>query len=262
MIVIYDSDGVETSDGPRPLQSRVYYARLTQALITALTAPMPQGKLYEVDMRLRPSGNQGPVATSLAAYRAYQSDNAWTWEHLALTRARVVAGPWGLAADLRALRSELLGRTRAQAQVLGDVATMRARIAGAKGQGTLWDPKLGRGRMQDIELAAQAGALLSGSGSMDLAEGLGAACAQGWLRVEEADYLLQTHQLCWSLQLGARLISEARLDPDALGAGGCTFLQAVTGTDSMQALADALQRRSLRAAAILDAALPEAKEGT
>ncbi len=262
MIVIYDPDEVEASDGPKPLQSRVYYARLTQALITALTAPMPQGKLYEVDMRLRPSGNQGPVATSLAAFSAYQSENAWTWEHLALTRARVVAGPGDLAADLRAFRRDLLGIKREQTKVLGDVATMRARIAEAKGKGALWDPKLGRGRMQEIELVAQAAALLAGAESMDLAEGLAAAVAQGWLSDEAAAHLVRTHQLCWSLQVGARLISDAQLDPDALGAGGCTFLQVVTGTDSMQELAETLERRSLRAAEMLDAALPEAGEGS
>ncbi|MCE8472118.1 glutamine-synthetase adenylyltransferase, partial [Rhodovulum sulfidophilum] len=72
LIVIYDADGVEASDGRRPLASRAYYAKLTQALVTALTAPMAEGRLYEVDMRLRPSGNQGPVATSLQSFRNYR----------------------------------------------------------------------------------------------------------------------------------------------------------------------------------------------
>ncbi|MBT8456179.1 MAG: glutamine-synthetase adenylyltransferase, partial [Alphaproteobacteria bacterium] len=92
LIVIYDPAGVEMSDGRRPLASRAYYARLTQAFVTALSAPMGDGRLYEVDMRLRPSGRQGPVATSLASFQSYQSTDAWTWEHLALTRARAVAG--------------------------------------------------------------------------------------------------------------------------------------------------------------------------
>ena len=93
LIVIYDAEGAEASDGKRPLAVTVYYARLTQALIAALTAPMAEGILYKVDMRLRPSGRSGPVATALAAFRRYQAEEAWTWEHLALTRARVVAGP-------------------------------------------------------------------------------------------------------------------------------------------------------------------------
>ena len=92
LIVIYDAAGVDQSEGRRPLMSRLYYSRLTQAMITALTAPMAEGRLYEVDMRLRPSGNQGPVATGWASFREYQRSDAWVWEHLALTRARVIAG--------------------------------------------------------------------------------------------------------------------------------------------------------------------------
>ncbi len=92
LIVIYDAGGVEASTGPRPLAARPYYARLTQAMVTALTAQMAEGRLYEVDMRLRPSGRQGPVATSIESFASYQRTEAWTWEHLALTRARVLVG--------------------------------------------------------------------------------------------------------------------------------------------------------------------------
>src|SRR5690606_7771862 len=91
LIVIYDAAGADSSDGPKPLAARPYYARLTQAMITAVSAPTAEGRLYEVDMRLRPSGRQGPVATSIQSFRDYQMSEAWTWEHLALTRARVVA---------------------------------------------------------------------------------------------------------------------------------------------------------------------------
>ncbi len=83
LIVIYDADGVDASDGPRPLAARPYYARLTQAMVTALSAPTAEGRLYEVDMRLRPSGRQGPVATSIDSFGTYQMTEAWTWEHLA-----------------------------------------------------------------------------------------------------------------------------------------------------------------------------------
>ena len=98
LIVIYDAEGAEASEGRRPLAVSAYYARLTQALIAALSAPMTEGVLYKVDMRLRPSGQQGPLATSLAAFQRYQAEDAWTWEHMALTRARVIAGPSELAA--------------------------------------------------------------------------------------------------------------------------------------------------------------------
>ena len=80
------------SDGRKPLAPIHYYARLAQRLIAAITAPTGEGKLYDVDMRLRPSGNSGPIASSLEGFRRYQESDAWTWEHMALTRARVIAG--------------------------------------------------------------------------------------------------------------------------------------------------------------------------
>src|SRR6202035_5040666 len=81
------------SAGRRPLHASQYFARLTQRLVNALTTRTNFGKLYDVDMRLRPSGRSGPVATSIAAFESYQRNEAWTWEHLALTRARVVSAP-------------------------------------------------------------------------------------------------------------------------------------------------------------------------
>ena len=98
------------SDGKRPLAARAYYARLTQAMVTAMSAQMAEGRLYEVDVRLRPSGRQGPVATSLESFRSYQETEAWTWEHLALTRARVMAGDAGLADEVEGFRRDVIAR--------------------------------------------------------------------------------------------------------------------------------------------------------
>ena len=164
LIVIYDAEGAEASDGkPAARHATVYYARLTQALIAALSAPMAEGILYKVDMRLRPSGRSGPVATSLAAFRRYQAEEAWTWEHLALTRARVVAGPAALGDGGR--RRHRRGPRRAarrRARLLADAADMRRRLAEAHEAAAAnpWEVKLGPGRMMDIELLAQTGALL------------------------------------------------------------------------------------------------------
>ena len=261
LIVIYDADGVEASDGRRPLPARTYYARLTQAAITAMTAPMAEGKLYEIDMRLRPSGNQGPVATSLTAFSEYQRERAWVWEHLALTRSRVIAGPPELAAEVEALRSEILAAPPPREKVLTELAEMRARISAAKGRGDPWDPKLGRGRMQDIELLSQAGSLLSGQAPRSTTRGLAAAARQGWLPKAAAEQLAATYRLCWSLQIGARLITEGRLDPDSLGAGGCAFLTRLTGTDGPDDLSARLATMTAEASGYIDAALAEV-EGT
>ncbi|MBV2360900.1 glutamine-synthetase adenylyltransferase [Thalassococcus sp. CAU 1522] len=256
LIVIYDPAGVEASEGRRPLPSRTYYARLTQALVTAMTAPTSEGKLYEVDMRLRPSGNQGPVATSWPAFQSYQRDEAWTWEHLALTRARVVAGDDGLGADVEAFRADLLGQARDKDTVLRDVAEMRARIAAAKGAGAPADPKLGRGRMQDIELLAQGFALLLPDTPRRIPDALRGGARAGWIAPAAAEQLASTYDLCWALQIGARLIRDGALDADALGAGGSAFLQRLTGASDMDALLTRLSAQADEAAGLIDAVLP------
>ena len=163
LIVIYDGDGADSSEGPRPLATRTYFARLTQALVTALSVPTSEGRLYEVDMRLRPSGRQGPVATSLDSFKSYQSEEAWTWEHLALTRARPIAGDTGLTTEIEAFRQDLLARPKDAAKIIQDTAGMRARLSEAKPAAGGMDVKTGPGRLQDIELFAEAATLLSGA---------------------------------------------------------------------------------------------------
>lgn len=255
VIVIYDPQDVETSDGKRPLATRTYFARLTQALITALTAPMAQGRLYEVDMRLRPSGNQGPVATSLAGFTDYQHNEAWTWEHLALTRARTIAGPDDLCADIEKIRAGVLSRPRARGETLTEVATMRARIAAAKAPAGIWDAKTGPGRMMDIELVAQAGALLSAKGVRDVAGGLQGAVACGWLSVAESQILSDAYRLYWSVQTAARLLSAKGLEAATIGEGGALFLCRSSGFETLEALEEDLAARYLACSDIIDAAL-------
>jgi glutamate-ammonia-ligase adenylyltransferase len=131
-------------------------------MITALTAPMAEGRLYEVDMRLRPSGNQGPVATSWPSFQDYQQSDAWVWEHLALTRAQVLAGEPGLAGDVEAFRQGLMRDKGDPEAVLAQVSEMRGRIASAKAPAGPWDAKLGPGRLMELELIAEAGTLMAG----------------------------------------------------------------------------------------------------
>ncbi|MEO0936831.1 MAG: glutamine-synthetase adenylyltransferase [Pseudomonadota bacterium] len=255
LIVIYDAAGQEASDGPRPLASRSYYARLTQAMITALTARMAQGQLYEVDMRLRPSGNSGPVATSWESFQSYQRNDAWLWEHLALTRAQVIAGPARLAADIEALRAEVLSTPRNTGALRRALREMRARIAAAKGTGGLWDAKLGRGRMQEVELIAQAGLLSAGDAARAVPAGLKGGVASGLLDAAAAADCTAAYDICFQLQMAGRLISPAGLVPDAMGAAGRAFLARATGFETVAALEDQLVARTARAGAAIDAAL-------
>ncbi len=251
LIMIYDPDGVDASEGKRPLATRPYYARLTQALVTALTAPMGEGRLYEVDMRLRPSGRQGPVATSIEAFEAYQRDEAWTWEHLALTRARAVAGSKVLGSRVEAFRKTLLQDKGQAARVLPDVAEMRARLAGAKPAESVWDAKDGAGRLQDIALFAQTAALQAGASARATVAQLGAGVANGWLNAAEGAALREAAGHFWRVQAAGRLLAGGVFDPDAVGEGGRRFVLRETGFSSMRALQKALAAQSEQVAAII-----------
>lgn len=260
LIVIYDADGVETSDGSRPLATRPYYARLTQALVTALTAQMPEGRLYEVDMRLRPSGRAGPVATSLHSFTTYQETEAWTWEHLALTRARVLAGEPTLAGDVEAFRRSLLVAKGRGPTVRGDVAEMRARLQAAKPAQGDWEAKNGPGRMMDVELAAQTCALLAGSPARSVERQL--AAAGDVMPDSDVQGLTAAYRLFWRLHAAARLLSDRALDFDSIGEGGRSFILREVGAADASALAEMLARAVATAEAAVDRLVGRAKEGT
>ena len=240
LIVIHDAQGQEASDGPRPLAARPYFARVTQALVTALTAPMAEGRLYEVDMRLRPSGRQGPVATALESFESYQRDEAWTWEHLALTRARPLVGDPSLAAEIETLRRLILTDKAVPARVLPDVADMRRRLAEAKPATGEWEAKNGPGRLMDIELLAQTAALLAGDPARRVEQQLRAGVKSGFLSAADETALLAAYRLCWRLQAGSRLLSEGQVDPSRLGEGGCAFLLREVEAPSPEALSTRL----------------------
>ena len=253
LIVIYDAAGVEASDGARPLAARAYYARLTQSLVTALTVPTAEGRLYEVDMRLRPSGRQGPVATSLDSFLAYQMGEAWTWEHLALTRARVLAGGAALAADVEAARCRVLTAKAAGAAVVRDVAAMRARLAEARPGLAVLEGKAGPGKLMDVELFAQMLALQAGAGAREVEAQLAAGVAEGKVSQSEATDLTRSYRFCWRLRVALKLIG----DPAVLGQGATAFVLRETAQTSMAALTARLAEVTAAADAVITARLGE-----
>ncbi len=156
LILLYDHDSETTESlGPKPLDVQRYFTRITQRLIAALSAPMGEGVIFEVDMRLRPSGNKGPVATRLGAFRKYQQEEAWTWEHMALTRARMVCGDESLMTEARAVIDAVLAVKREPAAVASDVREMRALIDKEKPPHDGWDFKLIPGGLVDLEFIGQ-----------------------------------------------------------------------------------------------------------
>ena len=256
LIVIYDPAGAEASEGPRPLATRAYYARLTQALVTALAAPMAEGRLYEVDMRLRPSGRQGPVATSLQGFRAYQMDEAWTWEHLALTRARVIAGAHDLAVEVEAARLDVLAAKGKGARIMPDLAEMRARIFAAKAPDGEWEAKIGPGRLQDIELLTQSFALRTGEPARRVEPQLRAGVRAGLMGKHEAEALASAYRFLWRLHAGGRLLTDRPLDMAAIGEGGQAFLLREAGVDDLAKLKARLNATTEAVRGIIEAALP------
>ncbi len=251
LIVVYDAQGADSSDGPRPLNTRAYFARFTQALITALSAPTAEGRLYEVDMRLRPSGQSGPVATSLEAYAAYQSKEAWLWEHMALTRARAVAGDAAIAADIAELRAEILASPRAPAAVATELEEMRDRLARAGRVGGVWTVKEGQGGARDIDLLAQGLALAVGCARADTAGQLDAAVSAGLLSAEAGDALSRIHRLYADFSQVALLLTEAPFDADRVGAGGLALVLQVLSQTQLKKGAARLEKCRKEAASLV-----------
>jgi len=162
LILLYEHDeAFEMSDGIKPLYVTQYYARLTQRLIAALSAPTAEGVLYQVDMRLRPSGNKGPVAVSFSGFSRYQRHDAWIWEHLALTRARPIAGDKDLCMKIAADIGLILTSPHVPQALIEEISSMRQRIALEKSAQSIWDLKHSDGGIIDIEFIAQY-AVLSG----------------------------------------------------------------------------------------------------
>jgi glutamate-ammonia-ligase adenylyltransferase len=255
LLVIYDPGDVEFSEGPRPLDPRGWFAKATKTLITALTAPTGEGKLYDVDMRLRPSGRQGPVATSLESFRLYQMTEAWTWEHLALTRGRPVAGDASLMSDIEAIRMDVLTASRDPAKVVADAQDMRDRLAAAGRVGEGLDAKEGPGRMKDIELLAETAALVAGVPARDVTGQLESGVSLGWIGPDDARVLANAHHLYGRLNHATRLLTDRRLDLEEVGQGGRAFI--VREADVADSADLAAKSESLRAqcAAIIDTAL-------
>ncbi len=155
LVLLYDAPPGAMSDGPRPHDAMTWSARLAQRFINALTLATGEGQLYQADLRLRPSGNAGPIAITLDGFRRYYEQEAWTWEHMALTRARVAAGAGSFAQAITATLHELLARPRDPAKLLRDVHDMRQRLFRDKPAKGPWDVKMRPGGLVDCEFIAQ-----------------------------------------------------------------------------------------------------------
>jgi glutamate-ammonia-ligase adenylyltransferase len=242
LIVIYDFDEKRpTSDGKIPLYGGQYFARLTQRLISALTVQTNYGVLYQVDMRLRPSGRSGPLATQIAGFAGYQEREAWTWEHMALTRARVVSGSRAFATRIEAVIRDVLCRKRDARIIADDVVDMRGAIAKEKGDANIWDLKYAAGGLVDIEFIAQYLQLVHAGVTPDIldtttAHVLEKAVRLGLLKPEDAEVLRPAVRLFHDLAQILRLCLPGRFDPKTASAGVLTLLARASDLPEFAAL--------------------------
>ncbi len=182
LILLYDhAADAEESDGKSPLAPSHYFTRLTQRLIAAVSAQTAEGVLYELDLRLRPSGNKGPVATHVDAFRTYQKRDAWAWEHMALTRARPIAGDADLCAEADAEISAVIAQPRDAKALFAAAVEMRELLETEKPPRDMWDLKLVPGGLIDLEFIAQC-AVLTGKADVPAANRRGTLDALSSLR--------------------------------------------------------------------------------
>lgn len=210
LILLYDhAPDAEESDGEKPLAPSHYFARMTQRLIAAVSAQTAEGVLYELDLRLRPSGNKGPVATHVDAFKKYQRNDAWTWEHMALTRARPIAGDADLCAEVEEEVAEVLALPRDSRAIFKEGLDMRKLIEAEKPPRDSWDIKLIPGGLIDLEFIAQCAILTQ---NVEAGDGRSTSTAETLARLSPAFADTQTREdLCNASALYTALTQIIRL---------------------------------------------------
>lgn len=219
LVFIYPGESEETeSNGERPLSRTQYFARLGQRYINAIASPTAEGILYDVDMRLRPSGNAGPIACSISAFETYHATNAWTWERMALTRARPINGPAPLKRRIAEAIRHVLTMPCDPDQLREDVAEMRRRIDDTHHTEHLWSIKHLRGGLVDVEFIVQ---YLQLRHAAEMPEVLSTNTWRAIRNLEDADCLVKSDASCLkeALDLWQSLQSQLHLsltmDPDS-----------------------------------------------
>ena len=222
LILVYDhaQAAQESKGGAKCLPPSQYFGRLANQVVAALTAPGAEGRLFEVDMRLRPSGSKGPVAVSLGGFARYHAESAWTWERMALTRARFVAGPPALKRKVEAAIRAAQTRPADAAQVIQDARAMRARMLRDLPAEGPWDIKLMPGGLVEVEFISQALLVAHAAGQPAILSpttriALGQLAKAGLLEAEEAAALVAADRL-WRGVLAHLRLTVGRWTEEAL----------------------------------------------
>jgi len=245
LMLIYDHpEDAGDSTGERGLPPVVYFTRAAHAYVAAVTAPGADGQLYAVDMRLRPSGNKGPVAVSLGAFRRYHAESAWTWERMALTRARVIAGPSQLRTRIEVAIATALAGAGPAARVRADAASMRARLTRDLPPSGPWDVKLRPGGLMEVEFIAETLQLIHAAAAPELCHpttriALGNLATAGHLSSDDAALLIRADRT-WRTVQGMLRITFGRAPPQAPTDASAGPLLRATGAVDVAALRGSL----------------------
>ena len=241
-LVIVFEDCHETESG-----AQTWFTRFAQRFISALSVPTEEGELYEVDMQLRPSGKAGPVAVQFSRFASYYFDEAWTWELMALTRSRIVAGNAGLGDKVSEAVDHALQKKRSPETLLKDARNMRARLEQEKPASSEWDIKARAGGLQDIEFIAQSLQIISAP-TRDVVRGSTASALSALVRadimdVEDARFLTETAHLYLGLSQLIRSAHGAGFDPAQASAGFAKVLASLIGEEALGNLKQVLDAR-------------------
>jgi glutamate-ammonia-ligase adenylyltransferase len=248
LMLVYDHPASATESrtvrpGGKPIAASQWFVRAVHAFVAAVTAPDAAGPMYAVDMRLRPSGNKGPVAVSLASFRHYHAaigGDAWTWERMALTRARVVAGPPALRKRVEAAIREAIANAGPSDKIRSDAAAMRARLARDLPAREPWDVKHRDGGQMEVEFVAQALQLMHARGHPDILSpttrivfaGLHKA---GLLTDDDADVLIRADRI-WRTVIGTLRLTEGPAPRAALSDAAADTMLAATAAAGLPAV--------------------------
>ena len=227
--------------GERPLPASSYYTRLTQRILSSLSVQTSEGRLYEIDVRLRPSGDQGPLASSIESFKKYQLNDAWTWEHLALTKTRIVYGSSHIRKKFNAIRSLALGENKDTITCAKEILDIRNRMQDKYVYQGAWDIKHMPGGLMDTEFVIQFLVLqnyrsLENSELTDTHQAISVLQKHDFLESEAAETLAQALKL-WSTVLWLlRLTLSSTSKPADMPLGLQNRLLKETDQTSMESL--------------------------
>jgi glutamate-ammonia-ligase adenylyltransferase len=252
MIFVYEGD--QASTGPDSLDPSTYYGRLGQNLIAALTAATAEGHLFQIDMRLRPSGNKGPLAVTYDALARYYAQDAWTYEHMALTRGRAIAGSPAFIEQVDGLIREIVNQKRDPIKLSADIISMRARLTEARPAKHFWQLKETPGGLIDIEFAAQKLVLAHGADHQSLWSNstldiLTRAGDLGLIPLDQAANLKHALILQLDLQQVLRIALDHDVDPGHIPSGLARVLARTGQCPTLEVLGAQLQEVQAQTAA-------------